>query len=80
MYICHDCKRTFDTPKTYYEHHPYGMGYASERWDVCPYCGEADFDEAKTCSSCGDYVEELEDGFCQVCWEEKYGDEDYEEE
>ena len=75
MYICHNCGAVFDTPDTYEEHHPYGMGYARERWSVCPSCGDTDFDEAKECSRCGEYFAELEDdGLCELCWDEMYGE------
>ena len=72
MYICNNCEEVFEKPKIYYEHHPYGMGYAEERWVVCPHCGEADFEEAKECKRCGEYVAELEDGLCDVCYSEMY--------
>ena len=38
MYICSECEGVFEEPETYEEHHPYGMGTASETWYVCPYC------------------------------------------
>lgn len=66
MYICNECGAVFDDPKTYYEHHPYGMGYAEEKWLVCPYC-YGDFQEAEQCEECGEYVAELEDGLCDIC-------------
>ena len=45
MYKCLACGETFDTPDTYEDHHPYGMGYATERWSICPCCGDTDFED-----------------------------------
>jgi rubrerythrin len=74
MYICNNCGEVFDTPETYEEHHPYGTGYASEKWSVCPNCGEPDYDEAKQCERCGEFVAELDgDGLCDVCYGDMHG-------
>jgi hypothetical protein len=73
MYICYECGALFDTPDTYEEHHPYGKGYARETWAVCPCCETTNYGTAKECEKCGMYVESLEDGLCEECWEEKYG-------
>ena len=73
MYICYECGALFDTPDTYVERHPYGMGYATERWSMCPCCESNDYGTAQECKECGEYVAELEDGLCEECWEEKYG-------
>ena len=74
MYICNDCERTFSECGTYEEHHPYGMGTASETFYCCPYCKSDDFQEAERCERCGEYVAELEDGMCDVCHEDMYGE------
>lgn len=50
MYFCNYCKEYFDEPATHEEYH--SEVHASEYWDVCPYCGEDNFDE----------VEDEEDG------------------
>ena len=54
------------------EHHPYGNGYATEKWGACPYCNDTDIREAKQCSRCGEYVAETKDDMCDVCYEEMY--------
>lgn len=76
MYICNRCGAVFSEPRSYKEHHPYGMGYATENWSVCPSCGDTDFVEAVKCDICGEYVAELEDGLCEECWQEEHGEEE----
>lgn len=68
MFKCYDCGRVFETPKTYVEHHPYGMGYATEEFGVCPHCN-GDVEEATRCSECGGWFfkDELTDGVCEDC-------------
>lgn len=73
MFICNECERTFDTPKILAEHHPYGMTYATEEFSYCPYCESDNFDEAKICKYCGEYVAELHNGLCEICNEDMYG-------
>ena len=75
MYICNECKEVFEEYEVVYEALPYGMGSAYEKWCVCPYCGDTDFDEAEECECCGEVVakERLKDGLCEECYE---GDED----
>lgn len=74
MYICSECEGVFEEPETYEEHHPYGMGTASETWYVCPYCQSTNYDEAKECTRCGEYVAELENGLCDACYGDMYGE------
>lgn len=76
MFICNSCGAVFSTPDTHEDHHPYGMGYATERWSVCPSCGDNDFTEAEQCERCGEYVAETEDGLCEECYKEEYGEEE----
>ena len=73
MYICNNCEAVFETPAVHEEQHPYGMTYATEYWSVCPHCGDTDFDEAKKCDRCGEYVAELEEGLCDCCYGDVYG-------
>lgn len=73
MYICNDCKAVFETADTEQQNHPYGMGYAVEKYCVCPYCGSTNFSEAYKCLFCGEYVAELDDGMCAVCQGDVYG-------
>lgn len=70
MYICNECGEVFEQFKIAIEYHPYGEGYATEKWAVCPYCKDNDFQEAKECENCGEYVAELTEGLCDKCfWE-----------
>lgn len=70
MFICNECGELFEEPKYVFETHPYGDGYATEEWAVCPYCGENDFNVAEICVECGNYVADLTDGKCDKCYEE----------
>lgn len=74
MYICNNCESVFETPDVHEERHPYGDTYATEHWYVCPHCGDTDFDEAKKCERCGKYVAELDEGLCDCCYGEMYGE------
>ena len=78
MYICNNCGETFEKPKIYEEHHPYGMGTATEYFAECPYCGEGDFDEARMCDRCGEWVAETTKGLCEACYDDMYGKEEEE--
>ena len=70
MYICNNCEAVFETPDTHEEHHPYGDTYAVEEWAVYPHCAENDFSLAQECSGCGEYVADLDDGLCEICYNE----------
>lgn len=74
MFICFDCEQIFEEGKTVYERHPYGMGYAEEKWWVCPCCSSSNIDEAKKCEHCGEWVAETKDGLCDICWDDMYGE------
>jgi hypothetical protein len=58
----------FDEPLIHEEHHPYGMGYASETFACCPYC-KGDFDKTKNCEICGEdfFEDELFGDVCEDC-------------
>ena len=73
MYICNNCGELFTDFKVHKEKRPYGMGYATEEWAVCPHCGEADFTEPKQCERCGALVAELDEGLCDCCNGDMYG-------
>ena len=72
MYICNDCNHVFEDVKIITEHHPYGMGSAEERFYVCPNCDSTSFNKAERCSRCGEYVEELRDGLCDICYDDMF--------
>lgn len=75
MFICEDCENIFTESKVILEHHPYGMGYASEEIYVCPHCNSTAIAEAVKCKRCGEYFVELpEDDICDLCYGEMYGD------
>lgn len=74
MFICNECGEVFEEPYIHKERHPYGMGYATEEFVVCPYCKDTDIDEAKRCERCGEWVAELDDGLCDVCAGDMYGE------
>lgn len=74
MYICNNCEAVFETSAVYEEHHPYGMTSATEYFAVCPHCEDTDFDEAKKCERCGEYFAELDEGLCDCCHGDMYGE------
>lgn len=75
MYLCLDCKNTFEEPKEYIERH----GFSHPPYEVfytCPYCG-GNYVEALLCSCCNNWVTgkyiELDDitVICEDCYEIK---------
>ena len=74
MYICNNCGQTFETPKIYEEHHPYGMGTATEYFAECPHCGEGDFKQVYRCAKCHQYATLTNKGVCEACYDEIYGE------
>lgn len=71
---CLECGHIFEEGEcaTWYEHHPYGMGTASEEFSGCPLC-KGDFEETKQCKICGgEFLEDelLGDCVCEDCVEE----------
>lgn len=76
MFICNECGEVFEDYKIYEERHPYGMGYAVEKIAVCPYCNDTDIAEAVKCEHCGEWVAEVDDGLCDVCVGDMYGEEE----
>ena len=77
MFKCHDCHTVFDEPKCSGQYHPYGEGYALERYSVCPRCGGS-FSEAFACKYCGEYFcsEELHNSYCIDCLKDNFSDTD----
>lgn len=74
MFVCENCGDVFEECETVEEQHPYGEGYATERWAVCPCCGSSNIDEAKKCEHCGEWVAELKDDLCEECYGDMYGE------
>lgn len=74
MFICEECENVFEYPEVYRERHPYGMGYATEEFACCPHCKSDRIDPAKECERCGKYSPELEDGLCECCHGDMYGE------
>lgn len=73
-YKCLECGNIFEDGEQsrWEEHHPYGMGYASEEFSGCPIC-KGDYEETKQCKICGgEFLEdELLGGcVCEGCVEE----------
>ena len=73
-YKCLSCGHIFEDGEQarWEEHHPCGMGYATESFDGCPIC-QGNFEETKQCKICGgDFLEdELLGGcVCEECIEE----------
>lgn len=71
---CLSCGHIFEDGEQamWEEHHPYGMGYATEEFSGCPICN-GDFEETKQCEICGgEFLEdELLGGcVCEDCVEE----------
>ena len=71
---CLECGNVFEDGEqaTWYEQHPYGMGYATEEFSGCPLC-KGDFEETKQCKICGgEFLEDelLGDCVCEDCVEE----------
>lgn len=73
-YRCLECGHIFENGEqaTWYEHHPYGMGTASEEFSGCPLC-KGNFEETKQCKICGgEFLENelLGDCVCEDCVKE----------
>lgn len=76
MFKCYDCEATFSEPRIYTEKMGEHFGFpAYESFSCCPECGGS-FDEATQCKICGEYFfdDELDDGICEECLEEKKGE------
>ena len=68
MYRCNECGNLFKEGEQaiWYEHHPYGMGTASEEFSGCPLC-KGGYEEIKPCIVCGEHKQDLEEGICEEC-------------
>ncbi len=63
MYKCKNCNTEFEHYDTIDDN--------GEKWDVCPVCRGADFDEAAKCEYCGKYfMESRMDVLCKDCLDE----------
>ena len=73
-YRCLECGHIFEEGEQarWKEHHPYGMGYAAEKFSGSPIC-KGSYEETKQCKICGgEFLEdELNGGLvCDDCVEE----------
>ena len=71
---CLECGNVFEDGEqaVWEEHHPYGMGYATENFSGCPIC-KGDFEETTQCKICGGefLADELNGGcVCDECIEQ----------
>lgn len=67
-YKCLECGHIFDEGEQaiWEEHHPYGMGYATEKFSGCPVCNGS-YEETVQCQICGgEFLEDELSGGC-VC-------------
>lgn len=54
MFYCNHCKEKFEFPsKEKISHNEIDFG--SETYDICPYCGDDDFEEMEVCEICKEY-------------------------
>lgn len=75
MYKCVDCGHIFEECAVWYEDRGEFWGAScSERMEGCPKC-RGYFEEASECKECGkiEFDDELIDGLCRSCREEKEG-------
>lgn len=64
MYYCNSCKQKFEEPEKSIEVHR-EIDYSNiERYDVCPYCGDSDFEELERCEICGKWKRSNETCLC----------------
>lgn len=75
MYLCLDCRRTFEEPRDYTEEH--GLPFPPyETWSGCPFCAGA-YVETVPCDNCGKWVTDeyiqIDDDtiICEDCYEIK---------
>ena len=55
MWICLDCRETFEKPRLYVETHGLSTPPYEEKMG-CPYCG-GNYAEAHECDVCGHYID-----------------------
>lgn len=82
MFICLDCEAEFEEPMTYYESQ--GEYFGAPAWEAfgaCPCCGSTEYDEARQCDRCGEWIVDGEweviNGahlfLCDVCHDDLFG-------
>lgn len=80
-YFCNQCGNTFYEPHQHIERHGFTEG-PYETTNVCPYCGDTDYEEAFECDLCGQILPvskkniiTADDGdivwMCDGCYEEE---------
>ena len=71
VWICLDCKETFEEPAKIEERHGFDYG-PFEVFYTCPFCGES-FATAYQCAACGEiitdsYIKIDHDRYCSNCY------------
>lgn len=58
MYICTDCRQTFDSPNCVLDSYSEYWGAIAHHYkSVCPHCGSDDFEEMDKCEICGEWID-----------------------
>lgn len=72
MLKCNSCGHVFSEEEVNVEVGEISLGYREE-FDCCPACGDGDFEEAKECAVCGEYITvderdpDAKDHICHKC-------------
>lgn len=82
MLYCPDCKNHFEEDELYCEKEYEtldGRTYVTGEYTYCPYCGSDDYEEAKECECCGEWIGESAmhvdfDNICSNCVHEAIKD------
>lgn len=75
MYICLECFKVFEEPKKYYGEWLEHFGTPCREEHFASPCCEGDYEEAKMCDSCDEYIEGkyivVEDNgtYCDNCYQ-----------
>lgn len=68
MLYCTNCKELIseDDLSTYKDAHGFNDGHYEE-YDICPNCGQAEFENAHKCEICGEYFYDEENDLSRIC-------------
>lgn len=71
MYLCKECKNTFEEPLVVKDSHELPGGFFEEVL-FCPLCGGDDFEPAVRCEKCSRFIPESQNvfGLCRECEQE----------